>query len=85
MSRYINKDKLIEALSIFNDKEHGNPNFLNGIKTAAEVAENISIVDLEEVIHCRDCKHKGEYRCRNTNMYVGNNDYCSFAERKKEE
>lgn len=57
MSAYIDKRKIIEALSIFNDKEHGNPHFLNGIKTAIEVVENFS----EEIVQCKDCIYSQQF------------------------
>lgn len=42
MSRYIDADKLISALKIFNDEKNGNKHFLNGIRTAIEIVENNS-------------------------------------------
>ena len=32
--KLIDADKLLEALGVFKDKEHGDPHFLNGIETA---------------------------------------------------
>lgn len=49
--KLINADKLLEALGVFKDKEHGDPHFLNGIETAREIVEGMS----EEVVRCGDC------------------------------
>lgn len=51
MARYIDADALIEALSIFNDREHGNKHFIFGIETAKEIVENQpTAFDLERVV-----------------------------------
>ena len=82
MSRYVDLDKLLEALSIFNDTKNGDKHFFYGIETAVEVAEGMVEKDLEKVVHCRDCVFKGEYKCRYNNMWVdGVRDYCSNARR----
>lgn len=88
MSEYIDKSKLIEALSIFNDKENGNPHFLNGIKTAIEIAENYAVDgEVEKVVHCGVCRHLQLSACSNIARctYLGRNiycdGYCNFGER----
>lgn len=83
MSRYVDLDKLLNALSIFNDTENGDEHFINGIDTAIEVAEGMVERNLEEVTHCRDCVFKGEHKCRYNNMWVGSTDYCSNARKEK--
>ena len=37
--RLIDADYVMSALGIFNDREHGNEHFLNGIETAKEIVE----------------------------------------------
>lgn len=36
----IDAGKVLAALAIFNDRENGNPHFLNGIETAREIIQN---------------------------------------------
>lgn len=49
MARLIDADKLLEALGIFKDYEHGNPHFMNGIETARELVNNAPTVDAKPV------------------------------------
>ena len=80
MCRYVDLDKLSNALCGLRDYQNGNVHFLNGIKTVIEVADGMVERDLEKVVHCRDCIFKGKYKCRYNNMWVDNNrDYCSNA------
>lgn len=41
--RLIDADKILEALGVFKDKNHGDPHFLNGIKTAREIVEQMPV------------------------------------------
>ena len=41
MSRYIDLDKLLDALCDLSDTENGDAHFMNGINTAIEVAESM--------------------------------------------
>lgn len=55
--RLIDADAIMEALSIFNDKENGNAHFLNGIETAKEIIADAPTIEAEDVrrgmcIHC---------------------------------
>lgn len=43
--RLIDADNVLKALGIFNDREHGDPHFLNGIETAREIVEQAPSVD----------------------------------------
>lgn len=49
--RLIDADKLLDALGIFNDREHGNEHFMNGIETAREIVQSAKAVE------CRNCAH----------------------------
>ena len=47
---------------------------------------------IETVVHCRDCKHRQEYRnseyidCDCTDFYeMDDNDYCCFGERREDD
>lgn len=55
--RMIDADALIDALSIFNDKENGNAHFLNGIETAKEIITAAPTIAAEDVRRgmCIDC------------------------------
>lgn len=83
MSQYVDLDKLSNALmTIFtDDRENSSKHFINGIKTAIEVAESMVEKDVGEIVHCRDCIFKGKYKCRLSNLWVDNEDYCSRARR----
>lgn len=86
MSRYIDLDKLLDAMCIFSDTENGDAHFMNGINTAIEVAESMVEKDVGEIVHCGDCVYKGQYKCRYNNMWVdGIRDYCSNARKKRSE
>lgn len=48
--KLIDADKILEALGVFTDKEHGDPHFLKGIETAREIVEQMPVmfvVDLD--------------------------------------
>lgn len=45
MDKYIKQDYLLAALSIFRDQEHGDKNFLLGIKSAKEIIQNAPVSD----------------------------------------
>lgn len=84
--KLIDSDKIIEALGAFSDKTHGDPHFLNGIKTAREIIEGMP----EAVVRCRDCdqydfdyEHKGW--CNACCFVVDERHYCSYGERKSDE
>ena len=49
--KLIDADKLLEALGVFKDKEHGDPHFLNGIETAMEIVEGMP----EAIVRGGDC------------------------------
>lgn len=44
-------DNVLKALGVFNDREHGDPHFLNGIETAREIVEQAPTIDAEPVRH----------------------------------
>lgn len=73
--RMVDADNVLKALGIFNDREHGDPHFLNGIETAREIVEQAPTVDAEPVVRCRDCRHKkldGPSACKS----IVNEFYC---------
>ena len=78
------------------DKEHGNEDFICGIETVLEYAENLQATDVAPVVRCRDCKHyrpqkksehwenRANYCNRLVRIKVQPNDFCSYGERKDE-
>lgn len=55
------------------DRENGNENFINGIETVLEYAEQLPTVDAEVVVRCRDCINAEplERNCEvNANFYM---------------
>lgn len=86
--RYIDADGLLEALSGFNDKRHGNKHFINGIKTAIELVENYAVDgEVEKVVHCSVCRHlqlstcSDIARCSYLDRNIYCDGYCNFGER----
>ena len=87
--KLIDADKLLEALGVFKDKEHGDPHFLNGIETAREIIEGMP----EAVVRCMDCKYmgspnaRGAYGCKHRSAMVDAwvDGYCSYGERRTDE
>lgn len=49
--RLIDADALIEKLSTFNDRVHGDTHFICGIESAKEIIQNEPTVDAEPVRH----------------------------------
>lgn len=62
MSRLIDLDKLLEFPVRLNhyDKEHGDINFVYGIETVLEYAENLPIIDTAEILNKEKFMMKGE-------------------------
>ena len=49
MARLIDADLLMEKLNVFNDREHGNEHFINGIETAKELLEDMPTTTEAEI------------------------------------
>lgn len=98
MPKLIDLDKLFEYPIRINryDKENGNEDFVLGVESVLEYAENLPAVEAAPVVRCRDCK----YRTKDTrwtragfcgrrgagDFYVANPDgFCSYGERSKDE
>ena len=80
--RLIDGDKLQEFPIRANhcDKEHANTHFINGIESVMEYAEQLTTVDAEVVVRCKDCRKFKTYACRM--VASGYDDFCSYGERK---
>lgn len=87
--KLIDADKLLEALGVFTDKEHGDPHFLNGIEAAREIVEGMP----EAVARCKDCaKSRPDGNdesvwlwCRRVHGLTRKNDFCPYGERRSDE
>ena len=97
MAEYIEREALMKyPIRIDHyDKEHGSLDFVLGIESVLEYAENLPAADVVEVCRCRDCKHlKDGYKCycplgsvfddNNEYMLVDETDFCSYGERRSE-
>ena len=93
--RLIDADKFLDALSVFQDKEHGNKHFMYGIETAMETLESQpTIEDVFSVVLCRECENFFNMsssafpctgKCKLRGDYIFTNDYCSYGVRRKHE
>lgn len=91
MPKLIDLDKLLEYPIRINhyDKENGNEDFVLGVESVLEYAENLPAVDAVPVVHCKDCKWRGSencamfYRCEcgEQHTWETDNDYCSYGEK----
>ena len=50
MADYIERETVLNALSVFNDRIHGNEHFLNGIETAKEIVDKTLSADVAPVV-----------------------------------
>lgn len=90
MSRYIDKDKLLDDLNWHAPGEYN--------AKVNEVITKQPEVDVVEVVRCKDCKYYDKYewcgkiyhRClgvwdisEHHNADVNEDDYCSYGERKE--
>lgn len=90
MAKYINLEELMKFPIRRNhyDKEHGNEDFICGIETVLEYAENLPTVDAAPVVRCKDCAvpHNKYTGCPELNGLVTPPDFfCPFGEQKKGE
>lgn len=85
MSRYIDKDKILDNLNWFAPEPYKD-SISNFIEEQPEA-------DVVEVVRCKDCKYCIDGSCYMSNLksggaylakihFVGKNDYCSYGERK---
>ena len=88
MARYIDADKVLETAK---DGWHGDfGRSMADITSLKEVLEDTPTDDVVEVVRCKECILRGRedcamfYRCDcgEQHTWEGNNDYCSWGERK---
>lgn len=87
--KLIDAELVLTMLKAFKDEKYGNPHFMNGIATVLELIEDMP----EAVVRCKDCrltdepiyeKDEHDYWCREHSLYVYENDYCSYGERRED-
>lgn len=93
MRRYIDADALVEMLNskAKTDYEMGLYNHGALTQSFIKVVERHPTADVVEVVRCKDCKHwENRYRyCKRIgvdflgNSRCGENDYCSYGERRE--
>ena len=71
MEDYIDRKTVLNALSVFNDRVHGNEHFLNGIETAKEIVEKTLSADVAPVVH-------GKWICHDDDL-LGFTTECSVC------
>ena len=67
MADYIERKTVLNALSVFNDRVHGNEHFLNGIETAKEIVDKTLSADVAPVVHG---KWVNDIQCSNCGWYM---------------
>lgn len=67
MADYIERETVLNALSVFNDRIHGNKHFLNGIETAKEIVDKTMSADVAPVVHG---KWVNDIQCSNCGWYM---------------
>lgn len=78
--RLIDAENVLKALGIFNDREHGDPHFLNGIETAREIVEQAPTVDAAPVVRCRSCRHYNTECCCEGFGWCHRRDFGTYDE-----
>ena len=90
MARYIDKDKLIEAIE--RETEPYRTWDCTKFEAAMDAIESVPTADVVEVVRCKDCKFydkeftnfAGKHICSHFDKIVldDNNDFCSYGEPK---
>ncbi len=91
--RLIDADYVLNALGIFNDREHGNAHFINGIETAREIIEDVPAIDAVPVVRCKECKwwntewkhEAGDCYCYKIDQWTDPDFFCAEGERYGED
>ena len=91
MTEYIERESVLDALSVFNDYDNGNEHFLYGIETAREIVESVQAIDVQSVKHGR---WVDDIQCSNCGWYMEDDvtispmmvffDYCPNCGAKME-
>lgn len=79
MADYIERETVLNALSIFNDRIHGNEHFLNGIETAKEIVDKTLSADVAPVVHGKWIRHDDELLGLTTECSVCHVEGCLYG------
>lgn len=85
MGRLIDADEFIKFIEETTEDKDWLVNRYNADWICSFI-ENAPTFDAVEIVRCKDCKWFDRTECCNCkymNDFVGENDYCSFAERKE--
>lgn len=97
MARYIDADKLINYLKDLQKPQDIGFNEESimvsiNLKSLVEKIESLPTADVEEVVRCKDCVHYKPFLHKKNRKYCFKFDhtttaeeFCSFAERRKDE
>lgn len=93
MSRLIYADDLPVSSVDFTDVEYYIKKYGTGIPVVyMEDINDAPTIDAVEVVRCKDCKYKNSHIYKNAytcdrfkgNVFIVDDDYCSYAERRNE-
>lgn len=84
MSRYIDADALRHRVLYFADARNlnGNHEQAKAYNHCLIMIDESKTVDVVEVVRCKDCQHYGTPACQEWN---DDDDFCSHAERRKDD
>lgn len=87
----IDRDKLMDALNVFSDREHADPKWMSCLESVKEIVTFMPTVDAAVKTYCKDCKYyqydKLENRAYCAHFVTTDPDkiyHCGYAERKEE-
>ena len=76
---YIKREAVLKALA----SEH---KLWSAFEDSYEIVQSVPASDVEEVVHCKDCKHHNKFSCAMSSLkYPKQNDdngYCHLGERR---
>lgn len=96
MGKYINADQLFQCETCFHHQGGKCDAWCDHGEAYRPAMNKLKIVDAEEVVRCKDCKHATFYACKNDACYRGiiceyqigtddENFFCSYGERRTDD
>lgn len=79
--KYIEAERFVECFGNWYTEEGTENGFIGTIK---DLVKQTPAADVQEVVRCRECKHRYGYKCDYDDRPVGSGDYCSRGERMDE-
>ena len=79
MSDPIDRDKLIDFIM------ESDPEWcVNPIRPIFDYIKSMPTADVVEVVRCKDCKHRNGSACDYSAVWVRENGFCQWGERREE-